>query len=1080
MTDTDPSEFQLYNSDLTTRVSILPAADQTIYLELNEPGSGSLKVPSLSDVGYLITSGQFTHAQYRGALRAGFFVENINKGLAGSGEGGELWTSISGRGALALLDDAIVWNDGTPATTRDFNGTKAAILINLIDEAQARGALSSLTYDFTSTTDSFGNTWTDNEEMQFSVGKSYLDVVREIAEMGIDFNVTIETDGTFTLSAYRDGRGSDKSSTVYFRRGVNCVDVSSTEAGNEIKNALSVKYKDGYTYVKNNASITARRRREFLLDAIDAQNSGNANTYGNAKIDFYKDPKSEVYVKLYDGQGPRVFLDYDLGDWITLDSSGVEVSYRIKSIRLDWRNSEYAEVTVGLNSSIIENDIKQSNDIRKLFEQWRRSNDGQQVTMPFWAAIGKLSSLATVGTAVYAMAVSAAGKLYVGGDFTKIGNTSVGNAAVYDINTGGWSALGSGFNFPVYAIACNGTDIYFGGDFTDADGTAVNYVCKYDEGGGTFSDMDTGVNNTVRAITIDSTNSLVYVGGGFSTVGLSATASTGIAVWNESTDTWAAMNGLSNGTAFLITVRCIALSGTQVFVGAENLEIPSDSVAYWDTGTADWHAMGTGIFTAQAYAMAVIGDNLYIGGTFTDAGGVTGANNIVVWDIVGETFSAIDGAGVGASVYSLTVNNGVDLIVGGAFTTVGADATAANYIALWNAGAWTNLGEGLDGACYALTTYRGNIGAGGVFTHAGGKPIKYVGAYITSLENLVQYLETGGGADTSGYTHPNHTGDVTSVGDGATTIALNAVTNAKLDNMAEGTVKARLSTGTGDPEDVTLSALSTALGISTPTYTADRVLISGTGTATTDSNLTYDATNDRLELGVGVPANSNGGFGQAYEGVSVGHYLTTWGSTFASFVRGIFARGTKASPTAAQADDVEFRVRASAHDGSTYPASNMEIRFLANENQSNTAHGSRIEFYTTPNSSTTLTKAATITNDGDIDLAAGTYNIAGVPHTHTSIPNFQRNLTADLSLADGEAVVTAGYINAGAYNITLAGDSDLVVIQGNDSIDRAGSTTSTATPSINVDLYDSYELTAQAVNITSVTVTGSPTRNQLL
>ena len=91
----------------------------------------------------------------------------------------------------------------------------------------------------------------------------------------------------------------------------------------------------------------------------------------------------------------------------------------------------------------------------------------------------------------------------------------------------------------------------------------------------------------------------------------------------------------------------------------------------------------------------------------------------------------------------------------------------------------------------------------------------------------------------------------------------------------------------------------------------------------------------------------------------------------ASFVRGVFARGTKSSPTAAQANDVEFRVRASAYDGSTYPSSNMELRFLADENQGSSAHGSRIEFYTTPTGTTTLTKVMTLGNDGNVNIEAG-------------------------------------------------------------------------------------------------------------
>ena len=61
------------------------------------------------------------------------------------------------------------------------------------------------------------------------------------------------------------------------------------------------------------------------------------------------------------------------------------------------------------------------------------------------------------------------------------------------------------------------------------------------------------------------------------------------------------------------------------------------------------------------------------------------------------------------------------------------------------------------------------------------------------------------------YTHPNHSGDVTSVADGAQTIALNAVTNAKTAQMATKTYKGRTSALTGDPEDVAVATLKTDL-----------------------------------------------------------------------------------------------------------------------------------------------------------------------------------------------------------------------------------------------------------------------------
>ena len=55
------------------------------------------------------------------------------------------------------------------------------------------------------------------------------------------------------------------------------------------------------------------------------------------------------------------------------------------------------------------------------------------------------------------------------------------------------------------------------------------------------------------------------------------------------------------------------------------------------------------------------------------------------------------------------------------------------------------------------------------------------------------------------YVAPNHTGDVTSVGDGATTIVNNAVTNAKLADMAGNTVKVRANSTSGDPSDLAIA-----------------------------------------------------------------------------------------------------------------------------------------------------------------------------------------------------------------------------------------------------------------------------------
>lgn len=80
-------------------------------------------------------------------------------------------------------------------------------------------------------------------------------------------------------------------------------------------------------------------------------------------------------------------------------------------------------------------------------------------------------------------------------------------------------------------------------------------------------------------------------------------------------------------------------------------------------------------------------------------------------------------------------------------------------------------------------------------------------SYVKSI--LKTYFDTV----YNNYVHPNHSGDVTSVADGVTTIANDAVTNPKLANMAVSTIKGRATAGTGDPEDLTGAQVKTLLSL---------------------------------------------------------------------------------------------------------------------------------------------------------------------------------------------------------------------------------------------------------------------------
>jgi hypothetical protein len=87
----------------------------------------------------------------------------------------------------------------------------------------------------------------------------------------------------------------------------------------------------------------------------------------------------------------------------------------------------------------------------------------------------------------------------------------------------------------------------------------------------------------------------------------------------------------------------------------------------------------------------------------------------------------------------------------------------------------------------------------------------------------------GGDLAPGAYTHPNHSGDVTSVADGATTITAGVVTNAKLANMANQTFKGRTTAGPGGPEDLTATQATAMLDNFTSTLKG-LVPLSGGGT----------------------------------------------------------------------------------------------------------------------------------------------------------------------------------------------------------------------------------------------------------
>ncbi len=279
-----------------------------------------------------------------------------------------------------------------------------------------------------------------------------------------------------------------------------------------------------------------------------------------------------------------------------------------------------------------------------------------------WSALGS-----GVNSSVDALAADSSGNLYAGGWFNIAGGTSANYIAKW--NGSAWSALGSGTNYLVYALAADSSgNLYAGGGFDSAGNVAANHVAKWN--GSSWSALGSGVNGPVEALAFDSSGNL-YAGGYFDTAG--GVAANYIARWDGSA--WSALGSGVNGP-----VKALAFdsSGNLYAGGWFNIVGGSANwIAKWN-GTA-WSALGSGIGGTLAYVDAIAVDNnsgnLYAGGMFDSAGGVA-VHNIAKWD--GSVWSAL-GSGVNSTVEALAIDQSGNLYVGGAFTTAGGKVS--NYVA---------------------------------------------------------------------------------------------------------------------------------------------------------------------------------------------------------------------------------------------------------------------------------------------------------------------------------------------------------------------------------------------------------------
>jgi hypothetical protein len=140
--------------------------------------------------------------------------------------------------------------------------------------------------------------------------------------------------------------------------------------------------------------------------------------------------------------------------------------------------------------------------------------------------------------------------------------------------------------------------------------------------------------------------------------------------------------------------------------------IAANHIAKWDG--ISWSSLGNGVNGLVVFAIAISGNDVYVGGDFTTAGEIS-ANRIAKWD--GSNWSAL-GTGFNTQYVRTIAIKGNDLYAGGFFTQAGG--IQVNNIAKWDGTSWSALGSGTDYVVNALTIKGNDVYIGGQFSTAGG------------------------------------------------------------------------------------------------------------------------------------------------------------------------------------------------------------------------------------------------------------------------------------------------------------------------------------------------------------------------
>lgn len=274
----------------------------------------------------------------------------------------------------------------------------------------------------------------------------------------------------------------------------------------------------------------------------------------------------------------------------------------------------------------------------------------------------------------------------------------------------------------VRAIAAYKSKTYVAGGFLQTKGSSANHIAAFD--GTAVFPLGSGVDGLVNDLAIF--NDMLVVGGVFTKVirqpskrlawfNMGVLRSGGLATWNGSD--WDMLGALP----FPGIVTSLHVNTSIIYVGGRFKDEGRKNNLAMFNGTSWSSVCGSavagriepcGVTGGEVLAIATYKEDLFVGGSFVRAGGVS-TPKVARWDGT-EWFamSALDG-----DVHALAILDGT-VYAAGVFGEI--SDSSYSYLAQWKLGAWQSLQGGVSGPVFTLLVMDSCLYVGGSFDSAGG------------------------------------------------------------------------------------------------------------------------------------------------------------------------------------------------------------------------------------------------------------------------------------------------------------------------------------------------------------------------